>query len=60
MKKSIVQIVITATVDMSPEDFIEDYNTILIRKAGVYLHNIKDGCVELHVEDFDITGIEEL
>lgn len=60
MTKSIVQIVLTATVDMSPEEFIEKYNTILIKGVGAYLHNIKDECVELHVEDYEIPGIEEL
>lgn len=60
MKKSIVQIVVTATVDMSPEEFLENYNTILVKGVGLYVHSIKDVSVELDVQDFEFTGIEEL
>lgn len=60
MKKSFVQFVVTATVEMSPEEFIEKYNTILIERVGIYLHAINGNSVSPVVEDYEIIGVEEV
>lgn len=58
--KSLFQIVITASVEMSPDEFIERHNTILIERVGLHIHSLHANMVSPIVEDFEIIGIEEL
>lgn len=60
MGQSIMKIVVIATVEMTPEQFLEDYNTILIERMDLSLQALGDNYITLNADDFEITRIEEL
>lgn len=60
MGQSIMKIVVIATVEMTPNQFLEKYNTILIERMNLSLQAHGDNYVDLNADDFEITRIEEL
>ena len=60
MSQSYVQMVLTLTVEMSPERFIELYNPILIEKVGLSIHAHNHNMISPTVDDYEITAIEKV
>ena len=60
MEQTIVQITVTAIVNKSPEEFLSEYETLLIEDIETVLHSRKGVSIKLDVVDYELGDIEEL
>ncbi|WP_144509903.1 hypothetical protein [Bacillus sp. FJAT-22090] len=60
MGESILKIVIIATVEKTPEEFLKTHSNILIDDVTVTLHGTKNNDLSLEVEDFYVSNIESI